>query len=99
MYKLTKDWASNLYCSITLEWDYVNRTINISMLGYIKKKLQEYEHVMAKRLQTCPTHLSLNNSAQRHRPHSHQTTHHDSTLREENMSKNSWEHFVLCTCR
>jgi hypothetical protein len=43
-----------LYCGITLEWDYVNRTVDISMLGYIKKKLQEYEHVMLKKLQTCP---------------------------------------------
>jgi hypothetical protein len=24
------------------------------MLGYIKKKLQEYEHIMPKRVQTCP---------------------------------------------
>ncbi len=53
-YKLTKDRTGNLYCSITLEWDYVNHTVNISMPGYIKKKLQEYKHVMAKRLQTCP---------------------------------------------
>ncbi len=55
MYKLTKDWTGNLYCGITLEWDYANHTGNISMLlGYIKNKLQEYEHVMAKRLQTGP---------------------------------------------
>jgi hypothetical protein len=36
-YKLTKDWFSSLYCSIALEWDYVNRTVAISMPGYIKK--------------------------------------------------------------
>jgi hypothetical protein len=53
-YKLTEDWTGNLYCGITLEWDYVNRTVDISMPGYIKKKLQEYEHVMPKKLQTCP---------------------------------------------
>ncbi len=52
-YKLTKDWTGNLYCSIMLEWDYVNHTVAISMPGYIKK-MQEYKHVMAKRLQTCP---------------------------------------------
>ena len=22
--KLTKDWTGNLYCGITLEWDYIN---------------------------------------------------------------------------
>jgi hypothetical protein len=53
-YRLTKDWTGNLYCGITLEWDYMNRTVDISMLGYIKKKLQEYKHVKAKKLQTCP---------------------------------------------
>jgi len=53
-YKLTEDWTGNLYCGITLEWDYVNHTVDISMPGYIKKKLQEYEHVMPKKLQTCP---------------------------------------------
>ncbi len=49
-YKLTKDWTGNLYCSITLEWDYVTRTANILMPDYIKKKLQEYEHVMREKL-------------------------------------------------
>ena len=53
-YTLTKDWTGNLFCGITLEWDYVNRTVDISMPGYIKKKLQEYENVMPKKMQTCP---------------------------------------------
>jgi hypothetical protein len=53
-YTLTEDWSGNLYCGITLEWDYLNRTVDISMPGYIKKKLQEYEHVRPKKVQTCP---------------------------------------------
>jgi hypothetical protein len=53
-YKLTTDWTGNLYCGITLEWDYVSRTVDISMPGYIKKKLQEYDHILPKKLQTCP---------------------------------------------
>jgi hypothetical protein len=36
-YMLTKDWTGNLYCGIQLDWDYAGRTVNISMLGYIKK--------------------------------------------------------------
>jgi len=54
IYKLTEDWTGNLYCGITLKWDYVNCTVDILMPVYIKKKLQEYEHVMPKKLQTCP---------------------------------------------
>ncbi len=53
-YTLTEDWTGNSYCGIMLEWDYLGRTANILMLGYIKMKLQEYEHIMPKKLQTCP---------------------------------------------
>jgi hypothetical protein len=51
---LTKDWMGNLYCGIPLDWDYKNCTVNISMLGYVKKKLQEYAHIANKCIQTCP---------------------------------------------
>ncbi len=53
-YTLTKDWTGNLYCSISLDWDYENRTVDILMLEYIKKKLQEYKHVKANCVQNCP---------------------------------------------
>jgi hypothetical protein len=52
--KLTEDWTGSLYCRITLEWDYVGRTVDISMPGYIKKKLQEYKHLLPGRIQNCP---------------------------------------------
>jgi hypothetical protein len=52
--KLTEDWMGSLYCGIRLEWDYVGRTVNISMPGYIKKKLQEYKHLLPGRIQDCP---------------------------------------------
>jgi hypothetical protein len=52
--KLTEDWTGSLYCGITLDWDFVGRTVNISMLGYIKKKLQEYNHLLLGRIQYCP---------------------------------------------
>ncbi len=53
-YKLTKDWTVNLYCEITLKWDYDSWTVGILMPGYIKKKLQEYEHSKPFKLQNCP---------------------------------------------
>jgi hypothetical protein len=40
-YTLTEDWTGNLYWGICLDWDYTNCTVNISMPGYIKKKLQQ----------------------------------------------------------
>ena len=53
-YKLTEDWTGNLYCGIKLEWDYIGRTVDISMPGYIAKKLQEYNHIKSKAIQNCP---------------------------------------------
>ncbi len=37
MYTLTEDWTGDRYCEIALSWDYINRTVDISMPGYIKK--------------------------------------------------------------
>jgi hypothetical protein len=52
--KLTEDWTGSLYCGTTLEWDYVGRTVDISMPGYIKKKMQEYKHLIPEKIQNCP---------------------------------------------
>ena len=53
-YKLTKVWKGNLYCGITLNWNYKVGYVDISMPGYIKKKLHKYRHIFPKRIQTCP---------------------------------------------
>ncbi len=53
-YALTKDWTGNLYCGIALDWDCVNCTVDISMPGYIKKKMHEYNHIVSRTGQTCP---------------------------------------------
>jgi hypothetical protein len=53
-YKLSEDWTGSLYCGITLDWNYKNGYVDISMPGYIKKKLQEYGHMIPDRVQTCP---------------------------------------------
>jgi hypothetical protein len=53
-YTLTEDWTGNLYCGIQLKWDYDAQTVDVSMPGYIKKKLQEYEHVVKTKPQHCP---------------------------------------------
>ncbi len=55
-YTLTEDWTGNSYCGITLEWEYVNRHVDISMPNYIKKKLQEYGHIIPTHIHSCPYH-------------------------------------------
>ncbi len=51
MYKLAKDWKGDLYCGIALNWNFVNGTVDISMLGNIKKKIQEYGHLVPNQMQ------------------------------------------------
>ncbi len=57
-YTLTEDWTGDLYCGIVLSWNCINRTVDTSMPSYIKKKIQEYNHVIAKRNQMCPYALA-----------------------------------------
>ncbi len=56
-YMLTKDRTGNLYCGIQLDCDYAGWTVDISMPGYIKKKLQEYRRIMPRKIQGCPYSL------------------------------------------
>ncbi len=53
-YTLTEDWTGDLYRGINLVWDYKKREVDISMPGYIKKKLQEYGHIFPQRIKQCP---------------------------------------------
>ncbi len=52
-YKLTEDWAGDLYCGISLQWDYARCWLDISMPRYIKKQLLKCKHIM-RRIQHCP---------------------------------------------
>ena len=38
------DWTGMLYCGITLKWDYLNRTCELSMPGYVEQALQKFNH-------------------------------------------------------
>ena len=35
LYTITTDWEGELYCGLTLKWDYVNHTVDVSMPGYV----------------------------------------------------------------
>ena len=53
-YKLTKDWTGNLYCGITLDWDYTNRKVHLSMPGYVQKALKQFQHKRKNKPQHAP---------------------------------------------
>ena len=52
-YKCTADWSGTLYSGITLKWDYINRTVDLSIPGYVKAALHRFQHPDLER----PEHL------------------------------------------
>jgi hypothetical protein len=44
LYTSTTDWEGELYCGLTLKWDYDARTVDISMPGYVTAALHKYQH-------------------------------------------------------
>ncbi len=61
--KLTKDWTGDLYCGIKLSWDYVKRTLDISMPGYTIKQLQRYKHAFQLDRNIAPITRNRSNTA------------------------------------
>jgi hypothetical protein len=53
-YTFSKDWIGGLYCGITLNWDYANKNVDLSMPGYIKYALHKFQHPLPKRPQYAP---------------------------------------------
>ena len=41
-YEITTDWKGNKYIGITLDWDYEQRQVHLSMPGYVRKALQQF---------------------------------------------------------
>jgi hypothetical protein len=53
-YTISKDWTGGLYCGITLNWDYANTHVDLSMPGYIKDALRKFQHPLPKHPQYAP---------------------------------------------
>ena len=47
-YEITVDWEATKYCGITLKWDYVNRTVDLSMPNYVADALHHFQHTPSK---------------------------------------------------
>jgi hypothetical protein len=43
-YNISSDWNGTAYCGLTLDWNYQDRTVDLSMPGYIKAALRKYQH-------------------------------------------------------
>jgi hypothetical protein len=53
-YNISSDWNGTAYCGLTLDWDYKNRTVDVSMTGYIKAALHKYQHPAQARPEHAP---------------------------------------------
>jgi hypothetical protein len=53
-YASSKDWEGKLYCGIHIQWDYPNRTVDLSMPGYIAATLHKFQHQPPTRAQHAP---------------------------------------------
>ena len=38
------DWTGTLYCGITLKWDYLKRTCELSMPGYVQQAVNNFQY-------------------------------------------------------
>ena len=47
-YTVDEDWEGKKYCGITLDWDYVNREVHLSMPGYCDEALVRFRHKLKK---------------------------------------------------
>jgi hypothetical protein len=53
-YNISSDWNGRAYCGLTLDWDFTNRTVDLSMPGYIKAALHKYQHAALARPEHAP---------------------------------------------
>ena len=53
-YEITVDTEGSNFCGLTLNWDYKNGFVDISMPGYIAQKLKKYQHPTPPRPQYAP---------------------------------------------
>jgi hypothetical protein len=53
-YKSTEDWEGKRYIGLTLDWDYTNRTVDLSMPGYVERALQRFNHSAPNRNEDSP---------------------------------------------
>ena len=53
-YDVAVDWEGKLFCGITLDWDYKMGHVDLSVPGYVKRKMTKYQHPKPTRPQHSP---------------------------------------------
>ena len=53
-YEVSVDWKGKLFCGITLDWNYKMGHVDLSVPGYVGRKLTKYQHPKPTRPQHSP---------------------------------------------
>ena len=63
-YKCKAEWDGSRYLGLTLDWDYENHEVHLSMPGYVHEAMKRFQHELPKRLQHSPhQHVAPNYGA------------------------------------
>jgi hypothetical protein len=96
LYTVTTDWTGSLYLTMTLNWDYIHSTVDISMHGYVAKALSTHT---APPRRTLPTRMVQTNLWHPPTPHLASRRHSaTSTIRSHTHTINYWHTLILCPC-
>ena len=53
-YEVATDWEGKKYIGLTLDWDYEQREVHVSLPGYVKRAAKELNHTAPRRRQKAP---------------------------------------------
>jgi hypothetical protein len=89
MYKIAVNWEGALYLGLPLRWNYVKRTVNLSIPGYIDDALHQFQQSAPSRPQDAPTPGQNPPTGPRSSMPTRTTTPHASQLQSSLSSKKS----------
>jgi hypothetical protein len=75
-YTVTAYWTGNRYIGITLNWDYKQRQVHLSMPSYVKKALKLFQNEVRKKNNMHHTHAHQSYTELRYNTQSQQYNHH-----------------------
>jgi hypothetical protein len=53
-YNISSDWNGTAHCSLTLDWNYQDRIVDLYLHGYIRSALHKYQHPAPARTEHAP---------------------------------------------
>ena len=53
-YEVSVDWEGKLFCGVTLDWNYKKGHVDLSVPGYVQRKLTKYQHPKPTKPQHSP---------------------------------------------